>query len=342
MIAKSAIIEEGFYRKFRRYKVEQPLVCIVTPVYNGEKFIREAIESVLAQTYKNWTYVIFNNCSTDRSLEIAMEYAAGDARIRVCSSERFLDIYDSLNASMREISLDCKYCKPLHADDALFPDCILEMVRLAELHPSAGIVGAYAIADLNVVWDGYMHYSDSLVTGPSISRSMLMGEPYTFGSPTSTMLRADLVRKRPVLYNTLNPNPDVEVCLDLLQESDFAFVHKILTMTRLHPESQTSRARQTGSGVFGKLVALKAYGPVYLTPEEYKQCMEDWLLLYLQTHFRYSIGGRGKAFKTYYKEHLRILDARIKWLDVIRVLFKGLTHLRVKFSGRGILISSKI
>ncbi|MCB0227477.1 MAG: glycosyltransferase, partial [Anaerolineae bacterium] len=53
----------------------QPLVSVVTPVYNTDKYLADCIESVLAQSYDNWEYVIINNCSTDRSLEIAQRYA---------------------------------------------------------------------------------------------------------------------------------------------------------------------------------------------------------------------------------------------------------------------------
>lgn len=53
----------------------QPLVSILTPVYNGEEYLAECIESVLGQTYQNWEYCIVNNCSTDRTLEIANGYA---------------------------------------------------------------------------------------------------------------------------------------------------------------------------------------------------------------------------------------------------------------------------
>ena len=55
---------------------EQPLVNVVTPVYNGAEFIRECIESVLAQTYSNWEYIIVDNCSTDGTPDIAREYQA--------------------------------------------------------------------------------------------------------------------------------------------------------------------------------------------------------------------------------------------------------------------------
>ena len=47
-----------------------PLVSVVTPVYNGEKFLEECIQSVLRQTYSHWEYIVNDNCSTDGTAEI--------------------------------------------------------------------------------------------------------------------------------------------------------------------------------------------------------------------------------------------------------------------------------
>jgi glycosyltransferase involved in cell wall biosynthesis len=57
---------------------EQPLVWVTTPVYNGERFLAECIESVLAQTYENWQYTIVDNCSSDGTAQIVRDYAARD------------------------------------------------------------------------------------------------------------------------------------------------------------------------------------------------------------------------------------------------------------------------
>ena len=62
---------------------DQPLVSILTPVYNGERYLRDCIDSVLAQDYQNWEYHIVNNCSTDGTLQLAESYAAKEPRIRV-------------------------------------------------------------------------------------------------------------------------------------------------------------------------------------------------------------------------------------------------------------------
>ena len=58
--------------------ITSPLVSIITPNYNCERFISQTIESVLAQTYKNWEMLIVDDCSTDKSYEIACEYAKKD------------------------------------------------------------------------------------------------------------------------------------------------------------------------------------------------------------------------------------------------------------------------
>src|SRR5437868_10080618 len=129
--------------KSRMTLVSEPLVSVITPVYNGEKYLAVCIESVLAQTYQNWEYVIVNNCSTDRSLEIAQAYAQQDARIRVHNNREFLKAMPNWNHALRQMATESAYCKIVHADDWLFPECLARMVEVAAAHPTVGIVSAY-------------------------------------------------------------------------------------------------------------------------------------------------------------------------------------------------------
>src|ERR1700722_1026926 len=82
----------------------QPLVSIVTPMYNNAEYLAECIESVLSQTYQNWDYLIVNNRSTDGSAEIARRYAAQHPRIRVHDNTEFLPVVANHNLAMRQIS----------------------------------------------------------------------------------------------------------------------------------------------------------------------------------------------------------------------------------------------
>ena len=67
--------------------VHQPLISIITPCYNSEKYIIETIESVLTQTYTNWEMIIVDDCSVDESYEIALGYSRKDIRVKVYRME---------------------------------------------------------------------------------------------------------------------------------------------------------------------------------------------------------------------------------------------------------------
>lgn len=68
-------------------KVNNPLVSIITPAYNSERFIGEAIKSVLNQTYSNWEMIIVDDCSTDHTTELVASYHHQDPRIKLLKLE---------------------------------------------------------------------------------------------------------------------------------------------------------------------------------------------------------------------------------------------------------------
>lgn len=283
----------------------EPLVSALTPVYNGEKFLAECIESVLAQTYQNWEYIIVNNCSTDRSLEIAQGYAKKDPRIRIHNNREFVGVIQNHNIASRQIASASKYCKMVHADDWLLPECIMQMVALAEANPTVGIVGAYRLDDTHVNCSG-LPYQSAVVPGRQICRRTLLEGFYVFGSPTSILIRSDLVQKRRALYNESNIHADKEACFDLLQESDFGFVHQVLTYTRRHSETVTSSLSQRfNTYLLGDLIILTKYGAIYLEDEEYDKCLRDHMESYYQFLAQSLVYRMDKELMEYHKSSLR-------------------------------------
>jgi len=287
-----------------------PLVSVVTPVYNGEQFLRECIESVRAQSYQNWEFCIVNNCSTDRTLEIAQAYAAKDSRVRVHSNSQFLSIIENHNNALRQISSESKYCKVLFADDWLFPQCIEEMVRVAEAHPSVGIVGAYGLDGTRVLWDG-LPYPSTFVSGPELCRKTLLSGLYVFGTPGSLLMRSDLVRSRKAFYDGSNLHADHAVCYDLLRESDFGFVHQVLTYARKRPESNTSFAQRMDSIMLGELAVVLTYGPIFLTSDQYNERREYLLRIYYRLLARSVLRLREKEYWNYHRHRMNVLGCPI-------------------------------
>ena len=246
----------------------EPLVSVVIPVYNGERFIADAIRSVLAQTYTNWDLTIGNNCSNDRTVAIAEEFVASHPRIRISTYPKFVSVVDSHNNAFNLISDDAKYVKILDADDTLFPNCIEELVRVAEAYPSVGMVASYVLAGSRVAEDG-LPYPGSCVPGREVCRLRLLRDIHVFGGPSSSLIKASIARSRKPFYNPLNYGGDAEAYLELLRDHDFGFVHQVLSCRRMDEESRTtSYLERVGAAFAGKVDEATKFGPVYLTEQE--------------------------------------------------------------------------
>lgn len=247
---------------------DEPFVSVLTPVYNGAKYLDECIQSVLNQTYENWEYVIVNNQSTDGSLDIIEKYAKQDSRIRVHNNEEFLPQMQNLNHSFRQISPHSKYCKVVHADDWLFPDCITKMVEVNEKYPTIGIVSAYRLEDNKVTLDG-LPYPSHFNSGKKIARDHLLNGISYFGAPSALLIRSDLIRKREKFYEESHLATDTTACIDVLRESDFGFVHQVLTYCRRHDMSITNtEVKGNYSFMHARLFCLLMYGPFFLEEKE--------------------------------------------------------------------------
>src|SRR5919108_1027859 len=166
-----------------------PLVSVLTPVYCGEPYLVDCIESVLAQTYPNWEYVLVDNASTDRTAEIIRGYVEKDARIRVHTNSTLVPVIKNHNIALRQMSPSARYVKFVYADDLLFPECLERMVAVAEANPTVGLVAAYRLQGDWVDLDG-LPYPSTVVAGHTICRRCLPGFPYVFGAPTAHLLRA--------------------------------------------------------------------------------------------------------------------------------------------------------
>lgn len=258
----------------------RPLVSIVTPVHNGERYLAECIDSALAQTYPNWELVLVNNGSTDRTLQIAEDYRASDSRIRIFSTERLISAVENHNFAVGRMDPASAYCKILHADDWMFPECLERMVEVAERYPTVGVVGAYCLAGRHVRCSG-LPYPSTVVPGRDICRLALLGKAYPFFSPSSTLIRAGLVRDRQPFYDPGKLHADAEVMYELLQSHDFGFVHQVLTYARIHEESETSRAANPLNRIlWSNFDLLVRYGPVFLSEQELQMRTRQYLNKY--------------------------------------------------------------
>jgi len=104
-----------------------PRVSIILPVYNGSKYIRESVDSIVNQTFKDWELIIVNDCSTDNTLDIVEEYVLLDERINVISNEVNQKLPRSLNVGFRLAKGD--YLTWTSDDNLYNPNAICQMVK---------------------------------------------------------------------------------------------------------------------------------------------------------------------------------------------------------------------
>lgn len=293
-----------------------PFVSVITPVYNGEKYLAECIESVLSQTYTNWDYTIVNNCSTDKTLEIVESYRKKDSRIKIINNDRFVGVIENHNIAFRNISSSSKYCKVVSADDWLYPECIEKLVRLAESNPSVGIVQTYVTTGSEVRSPG-LPLTTAVFDGRQIGRLYLLGTLDFYGLPSSHLYRSSLVRSVDTFYpgSKLAPDsmaPDAAACLNCLQHCDFGVEHQILSFQRIHDGSVTARDRALASDLLDRLELVIEYGPIYLTQDELKPRLEEMQRYYYEVLATECVNVRGIGFWNYHKKRLAYLGLQLR------------------------------
>ena len=119
---------------------QQPLVTVLMSVYNAENFLSLAIESILNQTYKNFEFLIIDDGSSDKTLEIIKSY--NDDRIKLVVNEENKGLAFSLNLGMKLAR--GKYVARMDADDISHPKRLAKQVKYLEKHSDISILGTWA------------------------------------------------------------------------------------------------------------------------------------------------------------------------------------------------------
>ncbi len=241
-----------------------PLVSILIPTFNREKYLGEAIDSALSQTYKNIEIVVHDDASTDGTSELLKTY--NDPRLRIITTEDNHGMLGGWNYIVRQARGE--YIKFLASDDLLDPDCVSMLVDAALVHPNASIVTSQrkfidesgkvtkkmGFAKKDVVANGIDHAHWILTT----LRENKIGEPSAVLYPTKLVKSAGEYDPR------FSQFADFEYWIRLLHFGDLVYVNKPLCSFRLHSGSNTSAAIRDGRFITEIFTLLKKY---YDNPE---------------------------------------------------------------------------
>lgn len=204
-----------------------PTISVLLPAYNSEKYIGEAVESILNQTFTDFELIVLDDASTDRTPDILAEYALKDTRIRVVRNESNLRIAASLN---RGITLASgKYIARMDADDAAVPERFEKQFELMEKNPDIAVCGSWvSVYETGEEWRPPSD-SDSI-------KAKLFFESYLYHP--AVMIRKDVLVSYAGGYRPDMPpaeDYDLWVRLAVHPEVKFANVPQVLLRYRMHP-----------------------------------------------------------------------------------------------------------
>jgi glycosyltransferase involved in cell wall biosynthesis len=285
----------------------RPLVSVVTPFFNTASYLAECIESVLAQSYSHFEYILMDNCSTDGSAEIAATYANRDPRIRLIRCSQFLPQMPNYNRALAQISEASKYCKIVQADDSIFPDCLHLMVQTFEQSESIGLVSSYWLSGDELGGSGFPRQT-LMLPGRECVRWFLRTGLSIFGTQTQVMYRSSLVRGHEAFFNVTFPFADLQKCMEILEHWNFGFVHQVLSFSRRDNESILLNIEPLQPYDLLLYVIARRYASVFLEAGEAVSIIRKYKRRYYRDLARSMLQFRGRAFWRFHKAVLKSLN----------------------------------
>jgi len=224
----------------------KPAVSVVMPVYNTEKYLAEAIESILAQTFTDFELIIVDDASQDGSAAISRSFAERDSRIRVIELAENGGHGAARNVGLAAASGEYFACQD--SDDISLPQRFQKQVKLLQARPEVGAVGVYTrlvSEDMQPIYE-----RKPPVRHAEIMLDHFLGflsAPFTHAT---LMMRRNLVMEVNGFDETVRISPDCALLTKLLGRAKFANIAEFLYLYRQHTsqitaEQNAERERET-------------------------------------------------------------------------------------------------
>lgn len=206
-----------------------PKISVIMPAYNAEKYIAEAIESILGQTFDDFEFIIINDCSTDRTEEIVLSY--DDPRIVYVKNEENLGVAATLNKGLAIAKGE--YIARMDADDISLPERFAKQVEYLDEHNDAAVLGC-SIERFS---------SDRSLDIRRFSAdfdSMMVDMLFACGvAHPSVMMRAEVIRSLGGYDEAFNGLEDYELWCRVLEKHKITTLPDILLRYRIHGSQVT-------------------------------------------------------------------------------------------------------
>jgi glycosyltransferase involved in cell wall biosynthesis len=209
--------------------MRSPVISVVMSVYNGQKYLRESIDSILNQTYKNFEFTIINDGSEDNSLDMLLEYQTRDNRVLIVNQNN-IGLTRSLNRGIKVAASE--YIARQDADDISLPTRLEKQLNYMENHPEVAVIGCLGdIFNAN----GILQTSKALkYSREGIKRHLASKNLFMHGS---AMMRKSCLAKVGFYREFFRHSQDYDLWLRLSQYFDIAILPEHLYQYRITAEA---------------------------------------------------------------------------------------------------------
>lgn len=211
-----------------------PKVSVLIPAYNYAKYLPEAIESVLSQTFTDFELIIIDNCSTDNTKDVVNNYTKNDSRVTFIRNKENIGMYRNYNQALLHATGD--YIKFLNADDKFEPTLLEKFVNILENDITISVVTSYR---------QYFGSKNDILTSPfkgkvesttAILSALKKGN--WIGEPTTVMFRRENLNLG--LFDiSLLMFADQDMWLRHLRVGNLYIIDEVLSFFRIHEEQGT-------------------------------------------------------------------------------------------------------
>ena len=227
-------------------KTNNPTVSIVLPVYNGEDYLRYAVDSILDQSFTDFELLIINDGSSDSSADIIDAYAQKDSRI-VAIHQKNLGLVATLNKAV-ELSKASLIAR-MDADDISLPRRLETQVDLFKKNPNAVLCGS--CFDVINEYNEFLKLSVAPAFSRDLKRSLHLYNPIAHGS---VMFKKEAFLKAGGYSGTVGPTEDYDLWIRLAELGDFIYSERSLFKWRINPEGITHSNNDVMQAATKKLV----------------------------------------------------------------------------------------
>jgi len=209
--------------------MKAPKVSVIMPVYNGEKYLKEAIESILSQNFIDFEFIIINDGSTDNSDKIIHSYS--DSRINIVNNDKNIGLINTLNKALG-IALG-EYIVRMDCDDISVDNRISTQVKFMDSHPNVGASGSY----YNLMLNGKKALADFPLNTSEIKSFMIFNCPIAH---PSAIIRNSLIKKENIVYRAeYIHSEDYDFWSEISECADLANIPAVLLNYRVHSNQIT-------------------------------------------------------------------------------------------------------